>query len=243
MTTPAPEEERPLTEQQEAALRAQVAASWLQQNAIPPPEYVESLRAKVTQPFLARVTAKAEDMIAGSFQDSVRAYLYTLQPDIDKKNKLQNEISAQIAESMESIETELSKQFRDPFKETIEAEMTKYIAAEVQKRECPGPCFQCNFNNDSHVCTINIPENHKLIIPKLRVGLAGENENAYTSPEITAPGQETMVYARNLNVTGQSLCKNLDVLSLEQMNQGGTSALCCQKQQDKKENGTIYFTS
>lgn len=241
MTTPAPQstgaEDQPLTDQQQDAVRTEVSTALKSQMTLPP-SYKASLRTRVVDPFLSRITSKANDIIASAIQENVQAYLHTAQPDNQIRGSLQSQIQTEIKTSMTDMETQMKDMFGDSFKMTVEAEMDKFLTAQMQK-QCPSPCFQCNFDTDSRVCTLNIPDNYKLIIPQLHIGASAASDPVASPPGTPAP---TILFARTLNVNGQSLCKNLDVLSVEQMSDGGTSAICCQKSTDIKRDDNIYFT-
>ena len=242
MPTPAPQSttgaEDQLTAQQQDAVRAEVSNTLKSQVTLPP-SYKAHLRTLVVDPFLSRITSKANDMIASAIRENLQAYLHTAQPDKQRKDNLQSQIQTEIQTTMSDMETQMKDMFGDSFKTTVEAEMDKFVTAQMQKHQCPSPCFQCNFDTDSRVCTLNIPENYKLNVPKLRIGPSTASVPAASPPGTPAP---TILFARALNVNGQTLCKNLDVLSVEQMSDGGTSAICCQKSTDIERDNNIYFT-
>ena len=144
-----------LTAQQEAALRAEVRDKLHAQTTMPP-HYVDALDARVVQPFLARIVSKTQDMLSKAFQDSVQAYLHTKKPEQSKENEFHTQMQSEVTQSLNNMNTDMKNMFGDSFRTTIEAEMDKYVTAQIQKHECPGECFQCNFDTGSLVCTINI---------------------------------------------------------------------------------------
>lgn len=213
------------TAAQQAALRDLVQAA-------PPASYAAYLHAHAVEPFLEHITAQTEDVMNDSFQQWVRSYLFTRQPAAQERGQITDQLTHSAAAQMGAVRTQSQLMFGDSLQTTIEGTMAKYSTSQRQLHQCPKRCFTCDNNDARRVCTLNVPEGYQLAIPQLHV------EGGTTAANAAS------VQTYQLNVHGQSSCAKLNVMSVEQLTEGGTSSICCQKGADKKNAaGAIAFTT